>query len=98
MRRVLPEITTYQSLSNGRMWTATCESVDPRLDDAYYLIELWADDQRVDCIMVKLYARLPSDVLHDQLHKFAESGVSNTEYRGSHLWRRHREAQGLPTP
>lgn len=98
MDQVCPDIVVHQPLPGGRTWTASCESINPRHDDAYYLIEFWEDDHHAGCMMVVLYARLSHAQLHAQLHKLAELGTPNTDYRGSWLWRRNREAQGLPMP
>lgn len=98
MASLCPNIDAHQPLPDGRTWTAICESINPRHDDAYYLIEFWENEEHVGCIMVVVYARLSHERLHDQLHTFAVNGVSNTAYQGSPLWRRRRREQGLPLP
>ena len=93
-----PDIDAHQPLPDGRTWTAIHESINPRHDDAYYLIEFWDNGQHAGCIMVVVYARLSPEQRHDQLHALAVNGASNTAYKGSMLWRRRRKEHGLPLP
>ncbi len=108
-----PEFTEPTPLTDGGSWTAEYESYDPRTDSAYYCVslcvpkatalaeaaegetglELWA---RVHCSGVP-----EPEFLFKQVRDVAESGTSNTEYRGSR-WsgrlqrRRSREPQEDP--
>lgn len=93
-----PPLDTRQPLSDGRTWTATCESIDARHDAAFYVIDFWLDAQCTGCIMVVVYAGYSPERLVAALQQLAQSGVANTDYGGHSLWRQKRTRQGLPLP
>ena len=98
MREACPDLSTHQALPDGRTWTASCESINPRHDVAFYVIDFWKQETCDASIMVSVYAGLSHEQLLSKLARLAQQGVPNTDYGGSTLWRRQRSRQGLPLP
>ena len=90
MPEVFPDFADPTSLEGGASWTAEFESYDQRSDCAYYFVTVRTGDD-----VKELWARVdpPSgQPFHDQLHRVAAAGETNTEYTGSLMWELKRKA------
>jgi hypothetical protein len=92
MAFAFPQFNAPVTIDAQRSWTATFDSYDQRNDDVYYLVTLREDGREVARFMVQVGLYWAGDDwtgpgfagrLHDELHKVAVTGKTNTSYTGT---------------
>jgi hypothetical protein len=91
MAFAFPQFNAPVTIDFQRSWTATFDSYDQRNDDVYYVVTLREDGREVARFMVQVALYWAGDDwtgpgfvrrLHDELHKVAVTGKTNTSYTG----------------